>query len=70
MPQIVQRNSRLVGARRAQIQKPCQEEDHRELGDLRRLNAQRPEANPAMRGMRIIQEKYADQHQHHEAQTP
>ena len=51
----------------AQFEKPRQIENYGELGQFRRLQADRPDAKPAMRGMRFVQSKNADEHgQYHE----
>src|SRR5262249_8324816 len=50
-----------------EVEEKCQIENDGELGDLRRLNADWSEANPAMRGMGLIEEECADQQEDDEA---
>ncbi len=49
----------------AHLQKPGQIKNHGQLGEFGGLQAGRADANPAMRGVRFIQEENAGQHQQH-----
>src|SRR5215813_9662517 len=49
------------------IQKPRQVKNHGQLRQLRWLDSHRAEANPAMRGVRSVEEKGEDEHQHDDA---
>ena len=43
----------------AHLEKPRQIKNHGELGEFGRLQAQRAQANPAMRRVRPVEKKYA-----------
>src|ERR1700722_1297474 len=45
------------------VEKPCEIQNDRELGEFRWLDADWTEFNPAMRGVRLVEEEGADQHQ-------
>src|SRR5580765_5307121 len=50
-----------------EIEEPSEIKNDGQLRDFRWLNADRPEANPTMGGVRLIQEKCTNQHQAHGA---
>ena len=49
-----------------QIQEPRQIQNDRKLGELGRLNTDGTKPDPAVRGMRLVEEKRSDEHQQDE----
>src|SRR5271155_4505416 len=52
----------------AQLEKPREIENHRQLREFRRLNARRADADPAMRLVRAIQELHENQQNKYHAE--
>src|SRR6266404_7043221 len=53
----------------APLQEPCEIKNHGKLGQFGGLQAGRTQANPAMRGVRLVEKKYSHQHQKHDEQS-
>jgi len=56
------------GAFAFEVEEPGEIENHGELGNFGGLNADGTETNPAMRGVRLIEEERADKHEHDKAE--